>query len=202
MSTETTKKTDATPAKVVAIVEPQSELLTKLKSDKKAAWAEMRKFEDPDAPEAVEAKLAVYKIDQDIKAEIASLRKIEADAKIAEQRNARVALVDNYDAAVLALTNAKKDDKPAAQDEVNTAREVIVNELLARYATSKPATGGTATTSGTKGATSKAIVELYIANKAGGMNDTENKKAIEAAGYSRGTTGAAVLAYQKEIGEK
>ncbi len=196
---------NATGTPVVNIKpEPTSEKLTKLRDDKKAAWKALISIEDGESKEAVDAKLAVYNVDQAIKAEITAIKAAEQAAIVAEKRNAKVALMDTYDAAVIALSTAPKADKQAAQDAVTAAREVIVNALLSTV-------GGTAKVAGDKpagdnvagaGATSKAIVELFIANRALGMDDTSNKKAIVDAGFSRGTTGAAVLAWQKENGEK
>lgn len=190
--------------------EPTSDKLTELKAAKKAAWDKFRQIEDVDSKEYSDAQTELLKINSDIKAEVANIIALKNAAELAEKRNARVALIDNYDAAVIALSTVNADkkasdaDKATAADNVAKAREIIVNELLAKFAGSSTAklTVQTDKPAGTKGATSAAIREAFIANRAAGMTDTENVKAIIASGHSRGTTGAVVLAYQREIGEK
>lgn len=161
--------------------------------------------------EWLDANLEIYKINQLIKAEQAGLLKIAHEQEIAEKRNARIVLADNLVSAAVhhtkihATKSSTADDKTAADDALAAASEVVKNELLAKFAVSTPsksvATGTTAVAGG-KGATTLAIRAAFDANRASGMSDSANIKAIIDSGFSRGTTGAVVLAYQKELGEK
>ena len=183
----------------------ESENLTKLKADKKTAFDVLRKIEDTDSQEWLDAQMEVYKIGKQIEAEIANLKKAEADAILAEKRNERVKLLDNYDSAVLALSNLPKnataEAKNAAGDAVKNSREIIVNELLAKFAGAKPATTatGTATTAtgAGRGATGELIKASLLGHIAAGKSNTEAVKATIAEGYTRGTTGAVMTAMKK-----
>lgn len=177
------KEAEAQKPAPVAQPEPQSEKLTALKAELNDKWAKMVKL-PAGSKEALDANLDVYKQQKLIDAEIANIRKAEADLKVAELRNARVAMMDNYD-------KATGDDKAKL-------REAIVNELLAKYAHSTPAKVATdGSTGGSKGATSAAIKEILLSEIAGGATVTDAKKAAEAKGYSRGTTGAVATAMIK-----
>lgn len=151
--------------------------------------------------------LEIFGLTNDEKTEIANIKKAAAEAKSAEARNAKIAVVDNLIAAAIAshVAQADKkltmDEKNAANDTMHKFRETVVNQILG----SKPTVanpGGSEKSTATKGETGKKIVEAFLANRASGMTDTENVKAIITSGFSRGTTGAVVLAYQREIGEK
>lgn len=120
-----------------------SDNLTQLKATRKTVWNEMRKIEDSDSKEYLDAKLAVWKVDGEIKAEEAAILKEINDAKIAEARNQRLQLSANYKAAILA--NIGKAANQATADAEAAALEVLNNELLAKYAHSKPAKTGDAT---------------------------------------------------------
>lgn len=173
----------ATPE--VAVPTPlTSELLVKLRAEKKALWQEMLKHEDPDTDEAKNAALAVHKKAGEINAEEANLRKIENDAKITAARNERLKLAQNLIDAVTAKFTAPKNtpaDKMAEFDgAIATAREIVENELLAKFASSKPAK--VAATDGTPAKTSDnkdGILELARAGK--------TQKEIIEAGYKRST---------------
>lgn len=115
----------------------ESEKLTTLKTQRKTLWNEMRKIEDSESKEFLDAKLAVWKIDGEIKAEEAAILKSINDAKIAEARNARLQLSANYKAAILA--NIGKGANQQTADAEAAALEILNNELLAKYAHSKPA---------------------------------------------------------------
>lgn len=149
--------------------------------------------------------LDLFALQNDEKAEIASLKKAESEAKVQEARNAKTKLVDDFGAAAIEnyiASNDKKlsiDDKNAKNDTFHKLRENVVNAVLG----SKPVTAstGTATATGTKGETGTKIRDRYIALKAEGKTNTEAEKAIVAEGFSRGTTGAVCLAYRREIGE-
>ena len=187
-----------------------SDKLTALQAEGAEIWAKLTTCQYG-SKEALEANIAMAKNNQAQQNEIAALKKAEQDEILAAKRNERVALVDKLLECHTAynMVNADKkasaEDKNAAADAFNAAREVVVNEVLAKYAASKPskpATEGVAPTGGSRGKTGEEIRSLFIANRQTGMSDTDNVKAIIAAGYSRGTTGAVVLAYQREIGEK
>jgi hypothetical protein len=117
-----------TQTAVVAQPELTSELLVKLTADKKAAWKNLQKFDDPDSKEFKDANLAFYKIQSDIKSEQANLQKLENDRKIAEQRSILVANVTNYKNAVLANTGKGANDE--TKNAENTLYEVLVNLLI------------------------------------------------------------------------
>lgn len=168
-----------------AIVEAATggKTLNDLNNEYKTLWGEMLKFTDPTTKEAKDAKLAVWKKEGEIKAEEARLAKLENDAKIAEARNARLSLNSNQLAAyanLIALRNDKKAD-PAkvaeAETAFNTAKELVDNELLAKYAGSKPAKksdsseNGTAETSG--GKHKDEILALYRNGKKHGEIEIE-----------------------------
>ncbi len=137
-----------------------------------------------------DANSALYKKSVEIEAEKNNIRKQVKLAHDEEVRNAKKALITDYKDSI------GTEGEQAAYDKL---AEAI---LGAAKMPVKVAADGTAKPAGERGRIGNVIRELFIANRAAGMNDTENKKAIQAAGYSRGTTGAVVLAYQQEIGEK
>jgi hypothetical protein len=163
--------------------------LTELKEAYKTAFKEVQKIDDPFSDEAKTVNMAAWKIQGEIKAEEARIQKEINDAKIAEARNQRLLLnqgqLDAY-AALLALRADKKAD-PAkvteAEQAFNTAKELVDNELLAKYAASKSAKpaseNGTTEKSGKSSEQKAAILELARAGK--------NHKEIEADGYARST---------------
>ena len=162
-----------------------SETLVKLRNEKKALWAEMVKHEDPDTDEAKNASLAVHKKQGEINAEEANLRKIASDAEITAKRNERLKLAQNLIDAVTAKLTAPKNtpaDKMAEFDgAIATAREIVENELLAKFAASKPAkvAADGATPKSDGGANKEAILELARSGK--------TQKEIIEAGYKRST---------------
>lgn len=178
-----------TQAPVVKI--PTSPKLTELQATRKAQFAAMQKL-DPDSADAEAALAEVIKTDGLIKVEKAAIVKAENDAVNAEKRNARLALVGNmisaYDAklAVDADKKATPEAKQEAADKYDEARKVVENELLARYATSKPAStsGGDGVT---KNGNTALILEAHLSNVAAGMTDAASRKALEDAGYKRST---------------
>jgi len=196
MTTEST--TTAAPAK-----ELTSEKLVQLKAQFAEAWAKMAGISDPFSKEAKDAKLETWKIEGEMKAELANLQKAENEARIAEQRNERLKLNQNQldaHAALLALKGDKKataEQIAEAQTAFDTAKEAVDNELLAKYAGSKSAAkvaDGTAKEAGEKGKDRAAIIELYLAGK-------EQKEIIEA-GYARSTVWHAINDYKKANGLK
>lgn len=209
-TTETVSETPQTEPEAKAEPVPVPDKMAELKNQLSTKWNEMIGLE-AGSKEALTANLEVYKIQKQIEAEEANIRKAENDAKMVEQRNARVNLFKDAIEADRAAQKSAFDDnmsleeKQKLSDEAKRTAEIVKTELLARYATSTPSK--TASTNGTSapksgGTISSQIRELFIANRANNMTDTENVKAIIGQGYSRGTTGAVVLAYQKEIGEK
>lgn len=187
-----------------------SDKLTALQAEGAEIWAKLTTCQYG-SKEALEANIAMAKNNQAQQNEIAALKKAEQDEILAAKRNERVALVVNLleaqktKIATDADKKATDEQKIEAANKFEAAYEIVVNEILAKYAASKPskpATEGVAPTGGSRGKTGDEIRSLFIANRQTGMTDTDNVKAIIAAGYSRGTTGAVVLAYQREIGEK
>ncbi len=164
-----------------------SELLEKLKAEHKALWAELIKHEDPDSEEAKDASLAVFKKKGEIKAEEANLLKIENEAKQTAARNERLKfaqdLIDAVTAKVSAPKNTSADKMAELESAVATAKEKVENELLAKFAGSKPAKTAAATDGTAKvsegGANKEAILELARAGK--------TQKEIIEAGYKRST---------------
>lgn len=172
-------------------VEPTSEKLDALMAEL-AELADVPEQHTKLSKEWHDANMAIGKKYVEIEAEKANIRKAEAAAKLAEARNAKLALIGAFKDAI-------------GTDGEQAAYDALANELLSKSATpAKKAadTDGTAKPAGERGATSKRIRERFIANRAAGMSDTDNVKEIIASGESRGTTGAVVLAYQREIGEK
>lgn len=178
--------------------EPTSELLTKLKADKKTAWAAMLACTDPESKEALDAQMNVLKINGGIKAEIARINKEEADAKTQELRNKRITVRVAYGAAVLAA--AAKGAGQAEKDAL-IALETELDNLLLPVHVSAPKDAGTSG-AGTKGAKSAEIVAAYVAGKAAGKTDAQIKKELVEAGHAVGTVGSAILAHQRATGEK
>lgn len=196
----------AAPAKVY-----ESDKLTALKAQQKEQWSKARAFEDPTDPAALAANLDLFKTNKLIEDEIKALKTAEAEAAAAEIKNARLRLVDEllaaYDADKVAAADKKLsiDEKNAVNATFKAAKDVVTTELmraLGTRAAAPKATTGDAKPTGERGATGQAIIALWLANRAAGMNDTDNRKAIIEAGHSRGTTGAVTLAWQKENGEK
>ena len=137
--------TTQTAANVAAQIEKVyvSDKLTALKAEGAEIWAKLTTCQYG-SKEALEANIAMAKNNQAQQAEIAALKKEEQDAIVAAKRNERVALVDTLvgaalnNATVQADKKATAEDKADAADKFAVAREVVVNELLARYAASKP----------------------------------------------------------------
>jgi len=200
-----------TPAQAVAAIksEPTSELLTKLQNDYKIGFAAMAALTDITEQQA--AMLATFKIQNEIKTELANLKNAEREEAANMARNARIELVTDLLAAHAYKLKVDADKKSTdaerndANDMFNAASDVVKNELLARYPTSKPAAkpaDGTDKPAGARGATGAEIIAQHVANLADGKTPAESKAAIVAGGHSRGTTGAVVLAWEKEQGIK
>lgn len=177
-----------------------SEKLDALKAQYAELWQKMLTMTDPFSKETKDAKLAVWKIESEIKAEEAALQKAANDAKIAELRNQRLQLNTNQLnalRALIAIENDKKatpEAKQAAIDEFNTAKELVDNELLAKFAASSaakksvPASDGEPS-SGKDSANKDAILEMYLAGK--------TQAEIQAAGFARSTVWHTINNYKK-----
>lgn len=183
-------------------VELTSDKLTQLKAAYATQWQEMLKHSDPFAKETKDAKLALWKIEGEIKAEEAGLQKAANDAKAAELRNQRLQLNANQlDAyakliAIEADKKAKPEDVQALRDAFNTAKELVDNELLAKYASSgssRKKAEGDNSSDADKDAKKAAILEMYAAGK--------THKEIEEAGYARSTVWHTINNYKKANAE-
>ncbi len=175
-----------------------SDKLTELRQAYTTKWQEIGKLTDPFAKETKDAKLALYKLDGEIAAEENRIRKEQKDAEIAELRNQRIQLNDKQLAAHLKYVNlaadkkAKPEDVQTALDEFNTAKELVNNELLAKYANSaagrKPKAEGE-TGDKTSSANTAQIIEMYLAGK--------SHAEIQEAGFARSTVWHAINKYKK-----
>lgn len=190
--------------------EPTSEKLTELKSKKKELYEKEVKAEY-DSKEWLDLRLEGFKISEQIKAEIANIKKAESEAELQVKRNERIALLDNvldlHTQVVNSIGNQgmSLEEKNAVNDQFQKAREVVVNELLAKYAGAKPAAPSTngSTTTGTRGATTAAIRALIAPMYANGISGAEVRKSIIGEhGFNDGTANAVILAYEKELGLK
>lgn len=174
-----------------------SEKLQALKAEYSEKWQAMLKMSDPFSEETKNAKLAVWKIEGEIKAEEAALVKAQKDAEIEQARNERLKLNENQLASyahLLAVQSNKKaspEELQLANDAFNTAKELVDNELLARYAGSKSAkkSSGSNENSGSKSEQSAAIIEMFLAGN--------SNKEIEEAGYKRSTVWHTINNYKK-----
>lgn len=170
-------------------VELTSEKLTALKTAYLAAYAEQLKFPDPFSKESKDARMATFRIENEISAEENAIRKAANDAKNAEARNNRLALNSNQLSAYSEFLKVSADKKSTpeqvetAKMAFDTAKEVVENELLAKFVGSKPAKKSDDAT-GSKSSDSAAIVELYAAGK--------SHKEIEGEGYARSTVWHAI----------
>lgn len=160
------------------------------------------------------------------KAEINAIKRAKADQELQAKRNERIALVDKmlelyddfkgYKSVFDTMPEVEKEGEPGVmvkpQDaqskldglyhEYKNVRETIENELLARVGIKVTANNGTPAVQNSepKGEIGKKIQELYAANRALGMRDADNVKAIIAAGFSRGTTGTEAKKYRDAHG--
>lgn len=172
--------------------------IEQLKASGIAAWQEVIKHPDPFTDEAKAASMAYSKIQGEIKSAELAQAKVAAEAEMTEKRNARLALtktlLDAHKALLAAVNDKKADPAKIAelQTAFDTAQEVVNNELLAKFAASRPAkvTSDKTSSNGTDGSdNSAAIVELHIAGK--------SQKEIEEMGYKRSTVWHAINKYKK-----
>lgn len=195
--TETTVPANVAPAPA-KMAEPTSDKLTELRATELHHKQLARTFEiGSDEEEA--ALMEAYKTKQLIKAEIANIANEAAKLALDAARNERVKLLDNVlDAYAMYISDTTNE---AAKSDYEAKREIVANELLAKYATSKPATAKLTNTNhrmgSGDGATKDDIVALHIANVASGMDDSASRKSLEAAGHKRSTVWHAVNNYNK-----
>jgi hypothetical protein len=198
--------TGTTSTPVIPTVKPTSPALVELEAKLKTAMSAIGI--EPDSDKQQLLMLEAMAVRTEVKNEIARINKEAIDKVNAEKINLRISLADALrdTSASYALLNADKKsteaDRNAALDALNAAYDAVKTELLARYATSKPATAKTEGSTSTKGSTGAAIIALHEVNLASGMTPAESKKAIESSGHARGTTGAVVLAWEKLQGIK
>ena len=206
LATDTT-----TPAQAVAAIkaDPTSAKLVELQNAYKTGFAAMAALTDIGEQQA--AMLSTFKIQNEIKTELANLKNAEREEAANMARNARIGLLTDLLAAHATKLKVDADKKSTdqerndANDVFMAASDVVKNELLARYPTSKPAAKSADASdkpAGQRGATGAEIIAQHVANLADGKTPAESKAAIVAGGHSRGTTGAVVLAWEKEQGIK
>lgn len=195
---------NSTPVSAPVVKVYTSEKLTELKG-KRAELLNAIRFEI-DEDKAFELNQELFGIGQQMKAEIASLKAEDAKAEIEAKRAAKVAELTNLvnlgivNDKVAADKKSTDEDKAAAKLAFDTAFDAISNQILGsvpKVATAKAA-GGAVSKSGT----SAEIVEKHQANLAAGMSSTDSKKTLVEQGFSRGTVGAAILAWERSNGIK
>lgn len=183
--------------------EPTSEKLTAIRAEIDAKLGiDQSKL---DRKGKLDLNLEIYKLGNDERVEIANIEKAEREAKAMEARNAKISMIDELLAAHVANNTAIGDkkmsieDKNAVNNKFHKLRETVVNAVLgskpiAAVSGDKPA--------GTKGATGQEIVDLYDKYRAEGKTDKEARDAIKAAGHSRGTTDAVILAAKGPVDKR
>lgn len=196
MSNETNVAANANAANEIAKpVELTSPKLVELQTAMQTAWTEMLKHPNPMTTESKNAKIAYLKAESEANAEMLNLQKLENQRKLDEQRNERIQLVttllSKFEATIKQPKNATPETIATAASELATAREAVVNQLLAKFAGSKPATSkpdGTATT-GRNTDSKAAILEMFHAGK--------SHAEIEAAGFPKSTVWHTINNYKK-----
>lgn len=190
------KTENTTTAPVVKVY--SSDKLTELSAKRAELLAQIRNEQDED--KAFELNQELFGIGQQMKAETARLKAEEAKAEIEAKRAAKIANLTKLvelgiaNDKVAADKKATEEDKAAAKLAYDTQFDVIANQILGSIP--KAPAAAKSTGAPVKG-TSAEIVEKHQANLAAGMNATESKKALVEQGFSRGTVGAAVLAWEK-----
>lgn len=188
-----------TPGQITP-VEPTNEKTVSLNAEIDALFA--KQDAEKDRAAKLEISMEIYKKQNELAAEIASIRKMERELELQEARNARKALLDaviDANGALIAINNDKKatiEEKNAIYDDFKAKRDVVYAELTARYGSSAPAkkTSGEQKEPGNRGGTSAAIKELLLGHLASGKTMSAAKKLVEAEGYSRGTVGTVATA--------
>lgn len=197
------QKTQVLPIPEKVYTNDKIEALRKSYAEKFASMATLTDHKQQQA-----AMLETFKINSEIESEIKTLKTTEIAAATEAAKQARLTLLTDVLAAQLVLAqlpkNANEADKNSATDKFNSAKTAIEDVLLSKFAHVKKAANVTEgdKPAGNKGATGAEIVSLHVANLAGGMTPAESKAAIVTGGHSRGTTGAVVLAWEREQGLK
>lgn len=167
---------------------------------------------------AMELMMELWEVQKSITNEKANIVKAQRGLEIEAAKNARIALNDAqfplYVAKVAAdekllkipldaRTKEDIDAANAANKAFQDAREVVVNELLAKYPTSS-AGKKDGSTAGAKGKTAE-VLELIKPMYEQGKTGAEVRAAIKMHGgggawtyFNDGTANAAILAYEKE----
>ncbi len=160
-----------------------------------------RTFE-PDSDAENDALMNAYKIEQQIKTEIATIKTEHAKMVLDAERNKRVALNTKQFVILFGSDDLFKqylNGLTAEQRaEFTTANEIVNNELLSKFGksvTSKPTTGTTTAGQTADGANKSDIVTQHIQNVANGLSDSDSRKQIEKLGFARSTVWHAVNNY-------
>lgn len=184
--------------------EPTSEKLVELRR-KLSETAQGLKSLEYGTPEFDTAINSITSLKKDIEAELANIARHERELAIAEQKNAKIAMVQTLVDVTARLAqlpkNATQEQRDAVATEQKTAFDAIANELTARIGgTAKPATVAGEKPAGTRGGTTQAIKDAYAALLAENPSIPykEAREKIEAMGFARGTVGAATLEYRRE----
>ena len=198
MTTEnvTTAATATATATAIAAA-ATSEKLQQLQQEASAQWEAIKGLEFG-SKEFNDGQLAMFKLQNAIKAEQAAIAAAEVNRKAEEARNEKIAIVDNYAAAVLAAAAKGATDEMKAT--AAALREQLVNLVVGAKAPAPKVKGEGEGEGSSRGATAAAIIAEYLGHLNAGMSDTDARKATIAAGYSRGTTGAVVLEYRRQNG--
>jgi hypothetical protein len=213
MDTQTIPTTQTT----VINAEPNSPKLDELRA-KRLEFKKLARTFEPDSDDENAALLNAYKIEAEIKAEIANIRNAERAAEIQLKRSERIAIREQFEQALrdeLDFFYMNKNPKTGTiplekieilnglTDERKNRAEKLDNELVARYSASTPAKksvaadGTPANVSPSNGAASSDILTQHLANVAAGMTDSESRKNLESAGHKRSTVWHTVNNYNK-----
>lgn len=199
-ATEQTEKT----ANVVA--EPTNEKTAEIDGKIDALFA--AQDSETDRAKKLAISMEIYKLQQERAAEVNNIKKHQRELELKEAQNKRIQLVTDLLAAheanlaVQANKKATEEEKTAANEAFVAAREIVQNELLAKYKTSSPAKtsadGGVNVPTSGKSAEIKTRLLDMVAN---GTPLATAKKMLVDEGFSRGTVGtvATVLIKAGEI---
>lgn len=179
-----------------------TDLNTKLAEQKNIIKQHILNGGELDDEPVLKANLEIIRLNNLIKSETTKRQNEAKQRELAEKRNERVKLADDL---ITAVRNGN-------EDEITAKREIVVNELLTKYAGSTPAKkadGDKTASPGERGAIGREIQQHYAALRQEGIEPATAIKMIidgdEGRGikpHSRGTTGAEVLKWQRANGEK
>lgn len=204
-------ETAAAETETKVVPEPESEQLTKIRTDIDNQWTEIEGLK-PRTPEYTAATLKLFELQASETAEIANIKKREQELLLIEKQNQRVALLDavidaklasvEFDNSVRGADGTIPAEHHERSNELNAAfkqaREVVANELLKSLPTvRKTVAAGTTAAAGdsNKGDEKTAILAKHVANIAAGKTDAESRKLLEADGHKRSTVWHAVNNY-------